>query len=520
MLTQQTEELELLIKARYPLIYIISWDERRIEEMLRGVAAERRKRLFAWTITEGIVAIDTMQPTAVDPSAVSPLHALEHVAESRDAAIFVLKDFHKFLVQDFMGDGGTDIVRIVRRLRDLAQMLKKSEKTLVLLSPLLRLPPELEKEVSVLDFALPSLDELDGALERVIRSARARGVLHLELADEERERVLKAAQGLTVSEAENVFAKSVVLRRGFDVDVIIAEKKQLIRKSGILEYTEPYEHLSHIGGLAELKRWLNKRQMAFSERARQFGLPEPRGLLLLGVPGGGKSLVAKATANLWQLPLLRLDMGKVFSQMVGSSEENIRSALRMAETVSPAVLWLDEIEKGLAGTISSHRSDAGTAARVFGSFLVWLQEKTKPVFVIATSNNVHLLPPELLRKGRFDEIFFVDLPSQEEREEIFGIHLAQRHRDPHQFDLARLAHGTEGFSGAEIEQVIISGLYDAFDDGERELTEQDLLHAAAATVPLSRTMREQMNGLRNWARTHARQASNDPQARVAWATAP
>jgi SpoVK/Ycf46/Vps4 family AAA+-type ATPase len=518
MFVNQTEELELLIKARYPLIYIVSWDERRIEGMLRDIAAERRKRLFAWTVTEGILAIDTVQPTPVDPTAVSPMHALEHVVESREAAIFVFKDFHKFLVQDFIDGGHTDNVRIVRKLRDLAQALKTSEKTLVFLSPLLRLPPELEKEISVLDFALPSLEELDAALERVIRSARVRGVLNLKLQNEERERVLKAAQGLTITEAENVFAKSVVLRRGFDLDVIIAEKKQLIRKSGILEYTEPDEHINHVGGLVELKRWLKKRQLAFSERARQFGLPEPRGLLLLGVPGGGKSLVAKATASLWQLPLLRLDMGKVFSQMVGSSEENIRSALRMAETVSPAVLWLDEIEKGLAGSISSHRSDAGTAARVFGSFLVWLQEKTTPVFVIATSNNIHLLPPELLRKGRFDEIFFVDLPTQEEREEIFGIHLAKRRRDPNRFDLAGLAREGEGFSGAEIEQVVISGLYDAFDDGERELTEEDLRHAIAATVPLSRTMREQVNALRNWARTHARQASYDPQAQVAWAT--
>jgi hypothetical protein len=502
MLTNQAEELKVLIQARYPLIYIVSWDEQRVEEILRGVAAERRKRLFAWTVTEGIVAIDTMQPTPVDPTAVNPMQALQYAGESRDAALFVFKDFHHFLVQDYTGDGRTDAVHVGRKLRDLAHILKKSEKTLIFLSPLLRLPPELEKEVSVLDFALPSLEELDEALERIIRSARVRGTLDLNLTEVERERVLKAAQGLTISEATNVFAKSVVLRRGFDLDVIVAEKKQLIRKSGILEYTEPDEPIGHVGGLGELKLWLKKRQLAFSERARQFGLPEPRGLLLLGVPGGGKSLVSKATANMWQLPLLRLDMGKVFSQMVGSSEENIRSALRLAETVSPAVLWLDEIEKGLAGTISSHRSDAGTAARVFGNF--W-------------SNNINLLPPELLRKGRFDEIFFVDLPSQEEREEIFGIHLAKRNRDPNRFDLASLARETEGFSGAEIEQVIIAALYDAFDDGERDVSGEDLLRAIAATVPLSRTMREQVTALRNWARTHARQASQHPQAQVAWA---
>ncbi len=514
MSADQATELQLLIKARYPLIYIVSWDERRIEELLRGVAAERRKRLFAWTVTEGIVALDTSPPTPVDPAAVGPMQALQYIAETREAVILVLKDFHNFIVPDYAGG---EAVRVVRKLRDLARTLKRSEKSLILLSPLLRLPPELEKEVTVLDMALPTPAELDEALTRVIHSARVRGLLALELSPEERERVLKAAQGLTIAEAENVFAKTVVQHRGFDLETIIAEKKQLIRKSGILEYTEPDEHIGHVGGLDELKRWLRKRRLAFSDRARRFGLPEPRGLLLLGVPGGGKSLVSKAAANMWQLPLLRLDMGKVFSQMVGSSEENIRTALRLAETVSPAVLWLDEIEKGLAGTPSSARSDAGTAARVFGSFLVWLQEKTAPVFVIATSNDINMLPPELLRKGRFDEIFFVDLPTQTEREEIWGIHLAKRGRDPKQFDLTQLARETEGFSGAEIEQVVIAGLYDAFDDGERELSEADLRRAIAATVPLSRTMREQVKALRDWARTHARPASR-PQPQPSWAT--
>ena len=516
MLTNQAEELELLIKARYPLIYIISWDEPRIEEMLCNVASQRNKRLFAWTVTSGIVGIDTMQPTDTKPTVTDPMDALEYVSTSQEAAIFLFKDFHRFLVPDYIGAGRTDNVRIVRRLRDLARNLKKSEKTLIFLSPLLQLPPELEKEISVLDFALPTREELDQALERVIRSTRVRAVLHLDLKGEKRERVLKAAQGLTIGEAEKVFSKSVVLRKDLDLDIIIAEKEQLIRKSGILEYTESVEDINHVGGLSELKRWLEKRSMAFTERARQFGLPEPRGLLLLGVPGGGKSLVAKATASSWQLPLLRLDMGKVFSQMVGSSEENIRSALRVAETVSPAVLWLDEIEKGLAGSTSSHRSDAGTSARVFGSFLVWLQEKTAPVFVIATSNNISLLPPELLRKGRFDEIFFVDLPSQGEREAIFAIHLAKRRRDPNDFDLAQLAHTAEGFTGAEIEQVIIAGLYEAFDDDERKLSTQDLLDAVDVTIPLSRTMREQITTLRNWARTHARPASQQSQAQVAW----
>jgi SpoVK/Ycf46/Vps4 family AAA+-type ATPase len=270
-----------------------------------------------------------------------------------------------------------------------------------------------------------------------------------------------------------------------------------------------------VGGMGDLKAWLQKRSLAFGERARRFGLPEPRGLLLLGVQGGGKSLLAKSVAGLWKLPLLRLDMGKVFSEMVGASEENIRAALRLAESISPCVLWLDELEKGLSGLGSSNRSDAGTAARVFGSFLVWMQEKTAPVFVIATSNDISSLPPELLRKGRFDEIFFIDLPRPEERQEIFAIHLAKRDRDPSRFDLPGLARETEGFSGAEIEQVVISALYDAFEAG-RDLADKDLLDNIRQTVPLSQTMSEQITALRNWARTHARLASVGDEATVPW----
>jgi SpoVK/Ycf46/Vps4 family AAA+-type ATPase len=255
-----------------------------------------------------------------------------------------------------------------------------------------------------------------------------------------------------------------------------------------------------------LKEWLAKRALAFSERARRFGLPEPRGLLLLGVQGAGKSLIAKAVASQWQLPLLRLDLGRMFSQLVGSSEQNMRTALRLAESVAPCVLWLDELEKGLAGAASSHLSDAGTTARVFGSFLTWMQEKTSPVFVIATSNDISILPPEALRKGRFDEIFFIDLPASDERREIFAIHLAKRGRDPLAFDLNTLARQSEGFSGAEIEQAVISGLYDAFE-ADRELDNDDLLCNLNNTVPLSHTFEAHIGALRNWARSHARSAS-------------
>ena len=505
-------ELEILIRAKYPLIYLLSWEERRIEAMLRRVAAGRNKRLYVWTTTRGIWGIDTVRPVEVDAGATSPLRALEYIDQSREAAILVLKDLHMFM-QDMRQP---ETIALVRKLRDMVGPLKESAKTLILLSPVLRVPVELEKEVTILDCSLPSWHELDEALERVLRSVRSRGGdLDLRLDEAGRERVLKAARGLTVGEAENVFARSLVEARRLDLDIIIAEKKQIIQKSQVLEYYDDVQDLAYVGGMSELKAWLRKRGLAFSERARRFGLPEPRGLLLLGVQGSGKSLIAKAVAGLWQFPLLRLDMGRVFNEMVGASEENIRLALRVAESVSPCVLWLDELEKGLSGLGSSNRSDAGTAARVFGSFLVWMQEKTAPVFVIATCNDIAGLPPELLRKGRFDEIFFVDLPDEEERREIWSIHLARRHRDPYRFDLDLLVQQSEGFSGAEIEQVVISALYDAFEQ-ERELTDDDLVRNIRQTVPLSQSMQEQVSALREWARTHARSASGRAEV-VPWA---
>lgn len=511
--TDRAAELEILIRAKYPLIYVLSWEERRVQAMLSEIAARRKKRLLTWTVTDGIVAVDTVRPTPVDPAATTPLLALEYVAQSREAAILLFKDLH-FFIQDTRL---MESIILVRKLRDMVQPLKESEKTLILLSPVLCYPVELEKEITILDCSLPTRDELNDALERILRSVRERGDLRLDLDDSSRERVLKAAQGLTASEAENVFARSLVETRRLDLNVIIAEKKQLIQKSQVLEYYDAVEDMAYVGGMSELKAWLRKRNLAFSERARRFGLPEPRGLLLLGVQGGGKSLLAKSVASFWKLPLLRLDMGKVFSEMVGSSEQNIRGALRLAESVAPCVLWLDELEKGIAGLGSSNRSDAGTAARVFGSFLVWMQEKTAPVFVIATSNDIASLPPELLRKGRFDEIFFVDLPNEAERREILSIHLARRHRDPVSFDLQTLARETEGFSGAEIEQVIISALYDAFE-AERELDDADLVRSIRQTIPLSQTMREQITGLRNWARTHARSASTGVEMAAPWMT--
>lgn len=495
------DELDVLVRARYPLLYIVSWEEQRVEALLRRICIRRSKHLYAWSVTEGVYSLDGPSPSAVDPAARDPMQALDYIAQTREAAIFILKDFHPYIDDSRPGTNNTTVIR---KLRDIAAQLKEQPKTVVILAPVLRFPPELEKEITVCDYALPGVDELDVALERVINSVRRS--LKLELSAEQRQGVLRAAQGLTTGEAENAFARSLVLVRRLDAGIIAGEKEQIIRRSRILEYYSTPEGLDNVGGLAQLKVWLRKRGLAFSDEARRFGLPEPRGILLLGVQGGGKSLVAKAVASLWKLPLLKLDLGKVFSELVGSSEENMRAALRTAESVAPCILWLDELDKGLSGISSSGRSDGGTTARVFGTFLTWMQEKTSPVFVIATANNVTSLPPEAVRKGRFDEIFFIDLPSIPEREAIFAIHLRKRRRNPEHYSLARLADAAHGFSGAEIEQAIIAALYDAFEAGH-DLSDEDIVKAMQATVPLSVSMREDITNLRNWAHARARSAS-------------
>jgi SpoVK/Ycf46/Vps4 family AAA+-type ATPase len=298
----------------------------------------------------------------------------------------------------------------------------------------------------------------------------------------------------------------LIRTKDFNFDVILSEKKNIIRKSGLLDFFESRYGMSDIGGLEPLKSWLKKRQKAFSQKARDFGLPLPKGILLIGIPGCGKSLTAKVVGSMWKMPLLRLDVGKVFGSLVGSSEENIRRVIRTAEAVAPSILWLDELEKGFAGVGSSGDTDSGTTARVFASFITWLQEKSSPVFVIATANDVSALPPELLRKGRFDEIFFVDLPTVEEREEIIRIHLRRKERDPGQFNIQEIRDNTQGFSGSEIEQGIVSALYDAFDE-DTDITDKHLLDAAKEIIPLSYTMKEKIDSMREWAESRARSAS-------------
>ena len=493
------QELDLYIRARYPLLWVVTPEEQRALQEIEALAQSQRKPIYVWSVTTGLVNLAA--PQRADTGKRDPLPLLTHILDAPEGGIWVLRDFHPYL-----RDHG-----VVRRLREVAFGIAASTKTLILLGPVLKIPPELEKEVTVVDFNLPDAGQLQHLLDDIIATGTRSGTIQVNLDKRQRGRLIQACLGLTASEAGNAIAKAVVQAGGTlaseAVEAVTAEKQQIIRKSGLLEFYSSDERMTGVGGLNILKEWLRKRVRAFNDDARAFGLPEPKGILLVGVQGCGKSLVAKSVANSWRLPLLRLDVGRLFSSLVGSSEENLRSAIRVAESIAPVVLWVDEIEKGFSGVGSSNVSDAGTAARVFGSFITWLQEKKAPVFVVATANIVNQLPPELVRKGRFDEIFFVDLPNRAERAEIWRIHLAKRNRDPQQFDLHTLAMSSDGLSGAEIEQAIIAGLYEAFDKG-RPLAMTDLLEVLQETVPLSQMMQEEISALREWARRRARPASS------------
>lgn len=510
---ERDRELDILIRARYPILYIVSWEEARVERSLRRIGKQRGKDIITWSITDGFKNGTLRRPMAMrarsrNQQAVEldqALEALDQVLEWYEqdengnprGAIFIFKDFDPYI----------SAPSIERKLRDVAHILPRTSKTLVILSPVMKIPSHLEKDVTVVDFPLPNFMELKGILERMLRHVQKNQNITIDLDEPGQEAFVKAALGLTETEAENVFAKALVIDgklERMDASIVLSEKQQIVRKSGTLEYYESDARFADIGGLDALKDWLRKRKTSFTEKARAFGLPEPRGVLLIGVQGCGKSLAAKAVSALWELPLLRFDIGSVFGRYVGESEANMRRAIAVAESVAPCVLWIDELEKGFSGMTGGE--DSGTSARVLSYFLTWLQEKKQAVFVIATANDVHKLPPELLRKGRLDEIFFIDLPIDSERQEIFRIHLRKRNRDPDQFDIPLLSKEAAGYSGSEIEQAIIGALYDAFDQ-DRDITTEDILNNIRLTVPISRTMRERIEDLRAWASERARPAS-------------
>lgn len=490
-------EIEILVRAKYSILYIVSWEESRVEEALAAICKNLNRTLHVWSVTQGMKPPARRVSGPSNPSGLpAELEALATIHESSEFTVFLLKDFHAYM-KDY---------RVVRLLRDLNVRLRNRAQTIIICGPVLNLPVELEKDISVVDFGLPDRVEIEETLDAVLDAMGEDERVNTKLAKTERELLIKSAQGLTLDEIENVFARSFIEKRKLDIDVILEEKKQIVRKSGLLEYYPAENKLSDVGGMELLKEWLSQRTESFTDRAKEFGIPSPKGILILGVQGCGKSLLAKAVAAHWNLPMLKMDVGRIFGSLVGQSEDNMRRAIKVAESVAPCILWMDELEKGFSGMGSSGVSDSGTTARVFATFLTWMQEKTKPVFLIATANDVSKLPPEMLRKGRFDEIFFVDLPDKSERETIFSIHLAKRKRDPKAFDLKALGENSVGFSGAEIEQVVIGALYRAFAE-KRQLEQKDLMAECDSIVPLSVMMREDIDELREWASMRTRPAS-------------
>jgi SpoVK/Ycf46/Vps4 family AAA+-type ATPase len=499
-----------LFRARFPFVYIPTWEEERVITELRHLSTDQefiktRRDFLTWSQTEGFKGEGI--PKHSDTK--SPIKALEFIQKYEQPALFILKDFHVFLGTE--GRPADPIV--VRKLRDLVSMLESSmnPKNVVFVAPTLVIPNDLQKDITIMDFGFPSFEELNEVLDKILLANQNNSRIVIDLSKDEKELIVRAAQGLTIQEAENAFALALVSRGRLDiesVDQILKEKQQTIKKTGILEFIKSEPNMQDVGGLENLKRWLKKRNKSWLDSAREYSLPAPKGVLITGVPGCGKSLTAKAVSSMWHLPLLKLDMGKIFSGIVGSSEENMRKAIANAEALAPCILWIDEIEKGLSG--AGREGDGGTSTRIFGTLLTWMQEKTKPVFVIATANNIQSLPPELLRKGRFDEIFFVDLPTKKERMDIFRIHLQKRLTNPKvqgdfSYDsstLEYLAEITETFIGAEIEEVVNAALFEAFSE-DRSIQLQDLEKVIRNVVPLSVTQSEQILKIREWANVRA-----------------
>ncbi len=490
------EELSILVRSRQPILALVTGEEERGHDLLAAVAEGLNNRdLFLWNSVTGFRKHGG-GACPLEEGRMDPLTALQRIDAYKGEGLFALEDFHAFFEEPV----------VVRMLRNLRYSLLSSRKTVVMLTPFFQLPPEIRDDVPQVFLPLPDYPTLAAILHDVCEGRDVK----VDLSREEEEKLVKSALGLTENQARSVFVKSILKNSVLDqsaIQLVLTEKQKIIRKDEVLEFFPARERISDIGGLDNLKAWLKKRDKAFSRRAKEYGLPNPKGILIIGIQGTGKSLTAKATSALWRLPLLRMDMGKVFGSLVGESEERMRKALLLAETISPCILWIDEIEKAFSSAVSA--GDSGTSARVFGTFLTWMQEKEKPVFVIATGNDITNLPPELMRKGRFDEIFFVDLPTFDERQEIFRVHLSKVRPVIRNYDIPLLAGETEGFSGAEIEQAIINAMYNAFDDGEREFTTEDICRGVSEVIPIAKLMSERIERLREWAAERTRKANKD-----------
>ena len=501
------QKLILMIRAYYPVLYLHSYEYYRTKQKIKGIVELLRREgkkvnYYQWDCVYGLVQILPDKTEKRIERMQNPLEVLAYILNSKKSGeknIFVLDDINNHIDRD----------EVKLMFRKIAEATNNNTHAIIL-SSIYRLPAELEKYITVLQIPLPKRNELGEVLDIVAKQSK------VELKTNLRNRLIDAALGMTSMEADLAYCLASV-KDGFDDKspfTVSSEKEQIIRKSGILDYFPKNESLKDVGGMENLKEWLKKRQLAYDKEARDWGLKEPKGLLLLGVPGCGKSLIAKSIASSWNMPLLRLDVGKVFQGIVGSSEDNIRKAIATAEAVAPCVLWIDEIEKGLSGVQSSGATDGGVTSRIFSTILTWMQEKPEPVFVVATANNINQLPPELLRKGRFDEIFFVDLPSQKEKENIFSIHLQKNRQNVSSFALDILAQKAEGFNGAEIEECVKEAMFTAYVESQEsniapKLQMIHILDAIKNTVPLSKTMEKQITDLRKFAVSRAKNASKE-----------
>ncbi len=489
-------QVDLCLRARITLLILHTAEEERAIRMLQDVCSRfsPKRPFFTWDHSDGFAG--PAGTPCRGSSARDPLVALEEMEKTDEASVIVLKDFH-----EFWGNPG-----VKRRLRNLAQKFRFSRRTMVVVTPSLKVPEEIRDDAVVLHVPPPSARDLEHELDRLLRGSGAGD----SLTPLGREKLIQAALGMSLNQACRSFSKAIV-RRGRlddrDIDSVVSEKKDILSQSEALEFYSATETAENVGGLSVLKEWLRLRERAFSREAREYGLPSPKGIALIGIPGTGKSLTAKMIAGMWRLPLLRLDVGALFGSFVGESEERTRRALALAETISPCILWIDEMEKAF----SFGNGDSGTSQRVFATILTWMQDKTSPCFVVATANDISALPPELLRKGRFDEVFFLDLPSLGERREIFSVHLRRRGLLPDDFELDRLAAASEGYVGAEIEQTVIDAMYHAFNQDMRRVTTGDIITALGAQVPLSISQKEVIGGLRAWL-TEGRALSASPPA--------
>jgi ATP-dependent 26S proteasome regulatory subunit len=517
-------EIDLMIRARYPILYIVAVEEEPVDQILELVATQglQRRRVLFWDIVRGWsdsgadkgsvmgALLRVGKNLAPGNSSNSP-NSSNTSSDDQDNTIFVLRDLHPILKSPTAPTN----VPVIRELKNLARELKRSRRTLIITSYTLEMPPEMAEEITAIEFPLPDVQEINYLVRQLIVPDK------LKVTGLAWEQLVKACQGLSRSRIQRVLARALADKQCVnesDIESVLAEKQQAIRQTGILEFFTVKESLKSVGGLENLKQWVRMRRDAFTEEARSYGIPNPKGVLLVGIQGTGKSLSAKTIAHEWRLPLLRLDTGRLFGGIVGESESRVRQMIQLAEAVAPCVLWIDEIDKAFGNIYAGGGDgDSGTSRRVFGSLITWMQEKTSPVFIVATANNVRILPAELLRKGRFDEIFFLNLPTETERQDIFRVHLQKlRPSRIREFDLSLLAKQTKNFSGAEIEQAIVDGIHHAFGRGtigdRQDFTTEDVITAIQETVPLAAIARDQIEALKQWAsEAGARTASNDEQ---------